>query len=196
MNTLRVSRCLALAPARSFIARSFASQAYPRGLQGLLEKRPDDVVITYVKRTAIGRAKKGQFKKTPIDEILAGLLKVQIIAFSFYIRSLTKAQATFETIKLDPSQVDDIAVGEYYIKIYGQTQVSIEIRPIGTCHPPSPLYISRAAALAAGIPDHVPIHVINRLCSSGLMAIRSIAHAIKVGDANLGIAIGMESMSL
>jgi acetyl-CoA acetyltransferase len=67
---------------------------------------------------------------------------------------------------------------------------------LGTCHPPSPLYISRAAAIAAGIPYEVPISVVNRLCSSGLMAIRNIAHAIQVGEASIGVAVGVESMSL
>lgn len=66
----------------------------------------------------------------------------------------------------------------------------------GTCHPPSPLYVSRAAALAAGIPSHVPITTVNRLCSSGLMSIRTIAHAIQAGEITLGLAIGVESMSL
>jgi acetyl-CoA acyltransferase 1 len=66
----------------------------------------------------------------------------------------------------------------------------------GTCHPPSPLYISRAAAIAAGIPYDVPISVVNRLCSSGLMAIRNIAHAIQAGEISIGLAVGMESMSL
>lgn len=66
----------------------------------------------------------------------------------------------------------------------------------GTCHPPSPLYISRAAAIAAGIPYNVPISVVNRLCSSGLMAIRNIAHAIQAGEISLGLAVGVESMSL
>ena len=65
----------------------------------------------------------------------------------------------------------------------------------GVCHPPSPLYASRAAALAAGIPNHVPISTVNRLCSSGLMAIRNIAHSIKSGEVTLGIAVGVESMS-
>lgn len=65
----------------------------------------------------------------------------------------------------------------------------------GTCHPPSPLYISRAAALAAGIPATVPIETVNRLCSSGLMAIRHIAHSIQTGETTFGLAIGMESMS-
>lgn len=66
----------------------------------------------------------------------------------------------------------------------------------GTCHPPSPLYVSRAAALAAGIPDSVPISTVNRLCSSGLMAIRNIAHSIRAGEISLGVAVGVESMSL
>lgn len=66
---------------------------------------------------------------------------------------------------------------------------------IGTCHPPSPLYVSRAAAIAAGIPAEVPVSTVNRLCSSGLMAIRNIAHDIQSGEASLGIAVGAESMS-
>ena len=66
----------------------------------------------------------------------------------------------------------------------------------GTCHPPSPLYISRAAAIAAGIPAEVPISTVNRLCSSGLMAVRNIAHDIQSGEASLGIAVGVESMTL
>lgn len=67
---------------------------------------------------------------------------------------------------------------------------------IGTCHPPSPLYISRAAALAAGIPAEVPISTVNRLCASGLQAIRSIAHAVQTDSISLGLAVGVESMTL
>jgi acetyl-CoA acetyltransferase len=66
----------------------------------------------------------------------------------------------------------------------------------GTCHPPSPLYVSRAAALAAGIPDSVPVSTVNRLCSSGLMAIRNIAHSIRAGEISIGVAVGVESMSV
>lgn len=67
---------------------------------------------------------------------------------------------------------------------------------LGNCHQSSPLYVSRAAALAAGIPDSIPISTVNRLCSSGLMAIRNIAHAIQSGETSLGVAVGVESMSL
>jgi hypothetical protein len=42
----------------------------------ILDKCYDDVVITFAKRTAVGRAKKGQFKETPVDELLYALFKV------------------------------------------------------------------------------------------------------------------------
>lgn len=100
-----------------------------------------------------------------------------------------------ETTKLDPAKVDDICVGAY------NSPDRITVRRltagvIGTCHPPSPLYISRAAALAAGIPAEVPISTVNRLCASGLQAIRSIAHAIQTDSISLGLAVGVESMTL
>ena len=43
-----------------------------------MEKRPDDVVITFAKRTAMGRAKKGQLKDVPVDEMMHALYKVNI----------------------------------------------------------------------------------------------------------------------
>ena len=66
----------------------------------------------------------------------------------------------------------------------------------GTCHPPSPLYVSRAAAITAGIPPDVPISTVNRLCSSGLMSVRNIVHSIQSGEASLGIGVGVENMTL
>ncbi|KAJ8522533.1 hypothetical protein ONZ45_g909 [Pleurotus djamor] len=140
-------------------ARTASTRARPVGLSAILQKNPDDVVITFAKRTALCKARKGQLKDTPVDEMLSALLK-----------------ATFEKTGLDPSKIEDISVG--------------------TCHPPSPLYLSRAAALAAGVPHHVPVTTVNRLCSSGLMSIRTIAHAIETGEISLGLACGVESMSL
>ena len=58
------------------LTRSVSSVTRPRGLAAVLEKKPDDVVITFAKRTAIGRAKKGQLKDTSVDEILHALFKV------------------------------------------------------------------------------------------------------------------------
>lgn len=62
--------------------RSASTRAIPRGLGAILQQNPDDVVITFAKRTAIGRAKKGQFKDVPIDEILRALFKVRNISIT------------------------------------------------------------------------------------------------------------------
>ena len=49
--------------------------------------------------------------------------------------------------------------------------------------------------LAAGIPEHVPVQIVNRFCSSGLMAVTDISNKIKVGQIDIGLAVGIESMS-
>jgi len=58
------------------LSRAFSYSTRPQGLAQILEKKPDDAVVTFAKRTAIGRAKKGQLKDTPVDEILRALFKV------------------------------------------------------------------------------------------------------------------------
>lgn len=65
----------------------------------------------------------------------------------------------------------------------------------GVCHTPSPAYEVRAASLAAGFPETTPAEAINRLCSSGLMAIRHISDSVARGDLEVGVAVGYESMS-
>ncbi|SCV06230.1 LANO_0H24960g1_1 [Lachancea nothofagi CBS 11611] len=53
----------------------------------------------------------------------------------------------------------------------------------------------RAACLAAGVPYTAPFVAINRQCSSGLVAINDVANKIKVGQIDMGLAMGAESMS-
>ena len=48
------------------------------GRAQLLQKNPDDIVITFAKRTAMGRAKKGQLKDVPVDELLHALFKARL----------------------------------------------------------------------------------------------------------------------
>ena len=60
---------------------------------------------------------------------------------------------------------------------------------------PKAMYEARGAELAAGIPDHVPIQIINRFCSSGLMAVTDISNKIKTGQIEIGLAVGIDSMS-
>jgi len=60
---------------------------------------------------------------------------------------------------------------------------------------PRDMYLSRVAAVHAGIPFETPAFNVNRLCGSGLQAIVSAAQAIALGDAQLAIGAGAESMS-
>ena len=53
-----------------------AASTSSRGLSAMLDKKADDVVVTFAKRTAMGRARKGQLKDTPVDELLHALFKV------------------------------------------------------------------------------------------------------------------------
>ncbi|HEY2397173.1 MAG TPA: 3-oxoadipyl-CoA thiolase [Rudaea sp.] len=55
--------------------------------------------------------------------------------------------------------------------------------------------VARMAALLAGLPAIVPAVTVNRLCASGLEAIGQAARAIALGDVDLAIAGGVESMS-
>lgn len=86
-----------------------------KGISAVLQKNPDDVVITFAKRTAMGRNRKGQFKDIPVDEMMQALLKVDWL-FVDYLQKLIKpfkSQATFEKTKLDPAKLDDICVGKW-----------------------------------------------------------------------------------
>ncbi|KAE9408268.1 thiolase [Gymnopus androsaceus JB14] len=82
---------------------------------------------------------------------------------------------TIEMSKIDPSLVNDICVGNVLSS--------------------AAAYEARAAALAAGFPITTPVQVINRFCSSGLMAVTSIANSIRAGQIEIGLAVGVESMS-
>jgi acetyl-CoA C-acetyltransferase len=56
-------------------------------------------------------------------------------------------------------------------------------------------YLSRVAAMDAGIPKETPAFNVNRLCGSGLQAILLAAQSILVGDADISVGGGAESMS-
>ena len=56
--------------------------------------------------------------------------------------------------------------------------------------------VARIGALLAGLPDSVPAQTINRFCSSGLQAVALAADRIRLGEAELMLAGGVESMSM
>ncbi|HET9843125.1 MAG TPA: beta-ketoacyl synthase N-terminal-like domain-containing protein, partial [Gammaproteobacteria bacterium] len=79
---------------------------------------------------------------------------------------------------LDPVQIEDIIIG---------------------CAMPEGaqgMNVARIAALMGGIPDSVPAMTINRFCASGLQAIALAREKIVLGEADVIIAGGVESMSL
>ena len=75
------------------------------GLAALLEKHPDDIVVTCALRTAITKGGKGGFKDTAAADLLVGVFK-----------------ALIERSKIDPSLVGDIAVGSVLAPGGGATE--------------------------------------------------------------------------
>ncbi|KAG1362507.1 3-ketoacyl-CoA thiolase 2, peroxisomal [Cocos nucifera] len=112
-------------------------------------------------RTAICKSKRGGYKDTHPEDLLAPVLK-----------------ALLDKTKLNPSEVGDIVVGTV---LAPGSQRAIECR---------------MAAFYAGFPETVPLKTVNRQCSSGLQAVADIAAAIKAGLYDIGIAAGMESMTV
>ena len=60
---------------------------------------------------------------------------------------------------------------------------------------PKDMYLARVAALNGGVAQHAPALTVNRLCGSGLQAIVSAAQFILLGDTDVAIGGGAESMS-
>jgi acetyl-CoA C-acetyltransferase len=60
---------------------------------------------------------------------------------------------------------------------------------------PRDAYLGRVAAVESGIPKETPAFNVNRLCGSGLQAIISAAQSIMLGDAEVAVGAGAESMS-
>ncbi len=79
--------------------------------------------------------------------------------------------------KIDPATVGHVVVGSV---IHGEAR---------------DLYMSRVAALDGGLPVGTPCLTVNRLCGSGLQAIVSAAQHILLGDTDVAIGAGAESMS-
>ncbi|MFV2033688.1 MAG: beta-ketothiolase BktB [Halocynthiibacter sp.] len=87
------------------------------------------------------------------------------------------ARVAMERAKLEPSQIGHV--------VYGHI-INTE---------PRDMYLSRVAAMQAGVPDHVPAMNVNRLCGSGLQAIISASQVLADGDAEYALAGGAECMS-
>lgn len=111
--------------------------------------------------------------RTPITKARGGKF------VNTYVEELLAAtiKATIEKTKINPASIDDIVVG---------TVLGNGSQRANEC---------RMGAFLAGIPETVPIHTVNRQCSSGLQAIAHVAANIKAGYYDIGLAAGLESMS-
>ena len=79
----------------------------------------------------------------------------------------------------------------------GAPAASVGHLAMGTVIPTEPrdAYLSRVAAVNAGLSKETPAFNVNRLCGSGLQAIISASQAILLGDCEVAIGAGAESMS-
>ncbi|XP_071455932.1 3-ketoacyl-CoA thiolase A, peroxisomal-like isoform X2 [Marmota flaviventris] len=85
--------------------------------------------------------------------------------------------AVLQDVKLRPEQLGDISVGN-------------------VLQPGAGAIMARIAQFLSGIPETVPLSAVNRQCSSGLQALANIAGGIRNGSYDIGMACGVESMSL
>ena len=85
-------------------------------------------------------------------------------------------EAALERAEVAPEQVEGVAFGQ--VLQAGQGQIP-----------------SRQVQVKAGIPEEVPSDTVNKVCASGLRSAGIIDHAIRLGELEVGVAGGMESMS-
>lgn len=115
--------------------------------------------------------------------VIVAAARTPIGSFMGSLSSLTATQLGSAAIKgvlskvnLAPTMVSEVFMGNVVQAGVGQAP-------------------ARQAALGAGIPDTVPCTTINKVCASGMKAVMHAAQAIALGDAEVVVAGGMESMS-
>src|SRR5512136_2359750 len=109
--------------------------------------------------------------RTPIGSFLGSLAAVPAPRLG-----AAAIRAALQRAGVDPAKVDEVIMGNVLQAAEGQAP-------------------ARQASRFAGLPDQVPTWTLNKVCGSGLKAVISAAQAIALGDADVVVAGGMESMS-
>src|SRR6185369_2753078 len=109
--------------------------------------------------------------RTPVGKLL-GALKT----FSAVELGTIAARAAVERAGIDATSVDEVIMGNVVQAGNGQNP-------------------ARQVALRAGLPNTVAALTINKVCGSGLKAVMLAANGIKVGEIDIAVAGGMESMT-
>jgi acetyl-CoA C-acetyltransferase len=109
--------------------------------------------------------------RTPIGSFLGSLAAVPAPRLG-----AVAIRAALQRAGVEPGAVDEVVMGNVLQAGEGQAP-------------------ARQAAIFAGLPDKTPAWTLNKVCGSGLKAVISGAQAIALGDAEVVVAGGMESMS-
>jgi len=110
-------------------------------------------------------------RRTPIGAFQGALKSATAVNLS-----ATASRASIDDAGIDAGDIDEAIIGC--------------VLPAGIGQAPA-----RQAALAAGLPNHVPCMTINKVCGSGMKAIMLGHDLIRAGSANIVLAGGMESMT-
>jgi len=117
------------------------------------------------------------------DVVIVGAARTPIGAFQGALASLTAPQlgavaikAALERAGVKPDAVDQVVMGNVLQAGVGQAP-------------------ARQAAIYAGLANTTPCITVNKVCGSGLQAVVQAAQAIALGDIEVAVAGGMESMS-
>lgn len=117
------------------------------------------------------------------DVVIVGAARTPIGAFQGALAKLTAPQlgalaikAALERAGVKPEAVQEVILGCVLTAGVGQAP-------------------ARQAAIFAGLPETVPATTLNKVCGSGLKAVSAGAQAIALGDADVVVVGGMESMS-
>jgi len=111
--------------------------------------------------------------RTPVGNIGGGLSEVRADDLAAHVI----AELMRRHPNVDPAEIADVVLG-------CANQAGEDNRNV-----------ARMAALLAGLPHTVPGETVNRLCASGMSAVASAARAIKIGEGDLYVAGGVESMT-
>ncbi|HEV8483865.1 MAG TPA: acetyl-CoA C-acetyltransferase [Blastocatellia bacterium] len=109
--------------------------------------------------------------RTPVGKLLG-----QLKDFSAVDLGVAAARAAIERAGFDPGVVEEVIMGNVVQAGNGQNP-------------------ARQVALRAAIPDSVAALTINKVCGSGLKAVMLAANGIRVGEIEVAVAGGMESMT-
>ena len=117
------------------------------------------------------------------DVMIASAARTPVGAFNGSLSGLSAAElgtvaisAALERAGIPASDVDEVVLGQVLTAATGMNP-------------------ARQALLAAGIPDDRTAYLVNQVCGSGLRSVAQGFHAIKLGEANVVVAGGQESMS-